>query len=233
MSGILHRQSPRDAASWSSDAGMGMVELLVSMMLSAVLLATVAAMFVGVAHATTSAKASMEGSGVAGTLANAMSRVIRSAAPNAVAGQPLADPAIVAGAPDSLTLYSLTDTSATTPAPVKVRFTVSGGQLIEERWRAGASGGYWTFTSSGPDTTRTLGGAVVPPAATEDPLFVYLDASGAVITPGAVGLTPAQRAAVNTVKVSLRVRAASSPSAPVTLLQNLVAMPNLTLAAVG
>jgi hypothetical protein len=216
----------------SADSGIGMVELLVSMMLSVVLLAMVATMFLGVARATTSAKASTEGSGVAGTVANGISRVIRSASPNAVAGQPTPDAAIIAGTPDALTLYSLTDTSATAPAPVRVRFTVVAGEVVEERWRATASGGYWTFGSAGADSTRRLGGTVVAPAEGEDPLFTYLDAAGSRVVPGSAGLTPEQRKAVAAVKVTVRVRGASSASAPVSVLQNTVGMPNLAAAGV-
>lgn len=217
----------------AEDSGIGMVELLVSMMLSAVLLAMVGTMFVNIARATTSAGQTREGTSVAGTLANELSRVIRSAAQNAVAGQPTLDPAIVAGTPDSLTLYSLTDTSSSAPAPLKVRFSVVGGKLVEERWRAVAAGGYWTFGTGAADSTRTLGGTVVGPTGSADPLFVYVNGAGAVVSPGATGLTPDQRALVASVRISVRVRGASSPSAPVVLVQNTVGMPNLAYTGGG
>lgn len=214
----------------TDDAGIGVVELIVSTMLSAVLLAMVAAMFVNIAHATTSANQSSEGSSAAGTIANGVSAVIRSGAQNAVAGQTALDPAVVAGAADSVTLYSLTDASPAAPAPTKVRFTVTGGQLVEERWRAVAAAGYWTFGSGAPDSTRSLGGTVV---ASTDPFFAYLDAAGAAVTPGAGGLTPAQRATVASVRLTVRVRAASSPTAGVVTLQNTVGMPNLAYSGSG
>jgi hypothetical protein len=210
-----------------------MVELLVSMMLSAVLLAMVGTMFVNIARATTTSNQSREGTSTVGTLANELSRVIRSAAQNAVQGQPILDPAVVAGAPDSLTLYSLTDTDSAAPAPLKVRFSVVAGRLVEERWRAAAAGGYWTFGSGSADVTRILGGTVVPPTGPDEPLFVYLNAAGAVLPVGAAGLTADQRSAVASIKVSVRVRGASSATAPVILVQNTIGMPNLAYAAGG
>lgn len=217
----------------AGDDGIGMVELLVSMMLSAVLLAMVGTMFVNVARATTSSNQSREGSTTAGTIANELSQVIRSGVQNAVQGQPALDPAIVAGGAESLTVYSLTGTSAAAPAPVRVRFTVSGGQLVEERWNAVSTGGFWTFGSGAAGFSRTLGGTVLPASGSEDPLFVYLDAAGAPLPVAATGLTPAQRAAVAAVRISVRVRAASSASAPVVLLQNTVGLPNVLLSGTG
>jgi hypothetical protein len=217
----------------AEDSGIGMVELLVSMMLSAVLLAMVGTMFVNIARATTTANQSREGSSTAGTMANELSRVIRSAAQNAVQATPTLDPAVVAGMPDSLTLYSLTDADSAAPAPVKVRFTVVNGQLVEERWRAVAAGGYWTFGSGAADLTRILGGTVVPPAGADEPLFVYLNGSGAAIPLAGTGLTADQRVAVASIKVSVRVRGASSATAPVVLVQNTIGMPNLAYAVGG
>jgi Tfp pilus assembly protein PilV len=217
----------------ADDSGIGMVELLVSMMLSAVLLAMVGTMFVNIARATTSSAQSREGSSVAGTMANELSRVIRSAAQNAVQGQSALDPAVIAGSAQSVTLYSLTDTSAAAPAPTKIRFSVVGGSLVEERWRAVAVAGFWTFGTGAADSTRNLGGVVVAPTGGDDPLFVYLNGAGAVVPPGGTGLTADQRATVSSIRISVRVRGASSAAAPVVLLQNTVGMPNLAYTGAG
>jgi type II secretory pathway component PulJ len=54
----------------AEDIGISMVELIVSMMLSAVLLALVGTMFVNVARATTDANTTRQAATVAGTIAN-------------------------------------------------------------------------------------------------------------------------------------------------------------------
>jgi hypothetical protein len=211
----------------AEDSGIGMVELLVSMMLSAILLALVGTMFVNVAHATIDANRTREGSTSAANIANALSKVVRSSVRNAVSGQANPDPGVLAGTPDSITVYSLVDADSAAPAPVKVRFRVSGGELIEERWSATAGGGYWTFGSAAAETSRILGGTVVAPTGSEEPLFVYLDAAGAQIPAADSGLTAAQRETVAAVKVSVRVRPASAADAKTVVLQNTIGLPNI------
>lgn len=217
----------------AEDTGISLVELLVSMMLSAVLLTLVGTMFVNVARATTNANTTRQAATVAGTIANDLARSIRFAVQNPVDGQPALDPAVLSATPTSLTLSALVDTAAANPAPSKLRYSATGGQLVVERWTTTAtSGGYFVFGTGAPAGTRSLGGTIVAPTGGDAPLFTYLDSTGAVLTPGTNGLTAPQRAAVAAIRITVRVQAPGSGSAPV-VLENTVGMPNLGYAGEG
>jgi prepilin-type N-terminal cleavage/methylation domain-containing protein len=219
----------RDSRLLRSDSGLSLVEMLVAMMLSGILLAMVGTLFVTVAKATSTSNLTREAGSVAGNVANAMSKTIRFAAQNAVQNQLALDPAVVAGTPTALTLYSLADAATVNPAPWMVRYRVVGANLVEERWTASDTGGFWTFSGGTPATTRPLGGTIVEGSG----IFTYLDSAGAELAPGAGGLTATQRAAVAAIKITVRVRSASSPDAPLAVVQNTVGMPNLAYSGEG
>jgi hypothetical protein len=199
--------------------------MLVAMMLTGILLAMVGTLFVTIAKSTTQSNLTREASAVAGNAANAMSKSIRFAAQNRVQGQLALDPAVVAAAPTALTIYSLAEAQAANPAPVMLRYRLSGAELLEERWIATNTGGFWTFTGGAPTGARPLGAAIL--ASDGQPLFVYLDSAGAELVPGAGGLTAAQRANVASIALTVRARSESSADAPVAVVENTVGMPNL------
>jgi prepilin-type N-terminal cleavage/methylation domain-containing protein len=209
----------------SAESGLSLIEMLVAMMLSGILLAMVGTLFVTIARSTTTSNLSREASTVAGNAANAMSKSIRFAVQNRVQGQLALDPAVVAATPTTLTIYTLAETQPGSPAPTMVRFRVSGTQLLEERWPATDTGGFWTFAGGAPTGVRPLGAAIV--ASAGQPLFRYLDSAGAELVPGAGGLTAGQRADVTSITVVVRARSASSSDAPVAVVENTVGMPNL------
>ncbi|MCU1437699.1 MAG: hypothetical protein JWP66_786 [Naasia sp.] len=215
----------------AEDSGISMIELLVSMMLSAVLLTLVGTMFVNVARATTNANTTRQAATVAGTIANDVARSIRFSVQNPVQNQLALDPAVIAATPTSLTLSALVDTSATTPVPTKLRYSIVDGRLVAERWTTTTTaGGYFLFGTGTPTSSRVLGGTISSPAGS--PLFTYLDGTGATLTPGATGLTAAQRATVAAIRITVQVQAPGGSAAPV-MLENTVGMPNLGYAGEG
>jgi prepilin-type N-terminal cleavage/methylation domain-containing protein len=209
----------------ADDSGLSLIEMLVAMMLSGILLAMVGTLFVTIAKATTSSNQTREASAVAGNAASALSKTIRFAVQNRVQGQLALDPAVVTATPTSLTLYSLADAQAANPAPAMIRYRVAGPQLLEERWTATDTGGFWTFAGGTPSFVRPLGATIL--ASDASPLFEYLDDTGAELLPGAGGLTAAQRADVRAVTITVRARASSPADAPVAVIENTVGMPNL------
>jgi prepilin-type N-terminal cleavage/methylation domain-containing protein len=213
------------------DSGISLIEMLVAMMLSGILLAMVGTLFVTIARATTTSNLSREASAVAGNAASAMSKTIRFAVQNRVQGQLALDPALVEATPTSITLYSIADAQPAKPAPAMVRYRIAVGELLEERWTASDTGGFWTFSGGAPALVRPLGATVL--ASDTQPLFEYLDSTGARLTPGASGLTADQRAEVTAVAVTVRARATTPDDAPLAVVENTVGMPNLTYSGEG
>jgi prepilin-type N-terminal cleavage/methylation domain-containing protein len=205
--------------------GMSLMELIVAIMVTSIVLAIVGSMFVNVAKITSNSSATTTRTGTAANVMNEISTVIRPAVNNPVAGNDDADPAIVSGTALALTIYSFVDASPAAPAPTKVAFRIDAqGNVVEDRWTAVASGAFWVFT--GTVFTRTLGGPVQSPAGT-DPLFVYLDDLGAVLTPGTSGLTLAQREAVASVRVTVNIANQPTTGSDPIVVVNTFGMPNL------
>lgn len=214
----------RDAG---GDAGVSITELVVTVMVSSLVLAMVGSMYVNVALITNNSNATTQRNGVAANVMNEVSSVVRTAAVNPVSGSTTADPAIVSGTPTSLTVYSFVDTDPAAPAPSKVTFRFDGSMnLVEDRWTASKSGTYWVFTGSA--FTRTLGGPMLNLTGT-DAFFVYLDANGAVITPGTNGLTLAQRNLVASVKITVRIDNQPTTGADPIQLVSTIGMPNVQI----
>ena len=231
MIALRHRIALRRRIT-GDDSGLGMVELLVAMLLSGIVLALVASMFLNVARATGQSNLTREAAAVAGNIANQLSKTVRFAAQNPVAGTTVLSPAVVEATPVSLSIISLADANASTLAPSRVRFSVSNGQLFEERLAASNSNGFWVF-SGGVPAMRSLGGTIVPPSSGQAPLFRYRDAAGTELVPGPTGLTAAQRERVAAVSITLRVRSSTSADAPLTVIASTVGMPNLGYAGEG
>lgn len=213
------------------DAGISLTELIVTVMVTGVLAAIVSTMFLNVALATSNSTATITRNGTAANVMDAVSTVIRVAAPNAVSTSPDPDPAVVAGTGSSLTVFSYVDANPTTVAPTRVGYRLDAqNNLVEDRWTATNASGYWVFTGSA--TSRTIGGPLVTPTGT-DPLFVYLDDQGAVITPGGSGLTLAQRGDVAAIRVTVQVaNSQSTGSSPIVLVSTIV-MPNVAVTGSG
>jgi len=206
-----------------SEAGVSLVELIVTIMITGVVLSIVAAMFINVAKVTADANGTNRRSSIAANVMNEVSKAIRTAANNATASSPDADPAIVSGTQSALTLYSYVDTSPTAPAPTKVTFRVdANGDVWEDRVAGSASGSYWAFTATA--TSRNLGGPVSTTG-----LFTYLDQNNAEVVPGSTGFTLAQRNMISSVKVTVTIANAPTLGSDPIVIVNTVGMPNLLL----
>jgi Tfp pilus assembly protein PilW len=210
------------------ESGLSLVELLVSGMLTVIMLVMASTMFIQTAQITANSTQTSNSNNDASNIANEVTSVLRVATTLAKSGQAIPDPAIVSGNRESLTIYSLSNTSASNPSPVRVTFTIGADRKItESRCTSTASGGFWTFGGC-TVTTRNLGGNVVPSTDVTDQLFTYYTTTGAPILIGADNLTAAQLPTVASIRVYVSVRATGSNTKPV-VISNKVVLGNIGL----
>lgn len=206
---------------------MSLTELLVAMVITAIALTIVGNFFVAVVETTAVTRTTRVATGTAANALDELGRVIRVAADNPTSASGVADPGIVAGTANSLTVISYIDTDpmASAPVPSMVAFAVDGrGNLIETR-TAGVKqvSGYWAFT--GPVTTRTIPG----PISTTGTMFAYTADDGTPVVPGTGGLTLAQRQSIETVTITVTVPNAGRAGSDPVQLTTAATMINLSL----
>jgi hypothetical protein len=212
-----------------NQSGISMTELLVASTLTLLVMAMVGTMFVQVTRITTASNDTQNYNGLASNAANELSAVLRVATTLAKSNVATPDPAIVSGTRSSLTIYSLSNTSATNPAPVKVTFDLdSTGKITETRCGGVSTNGFWTFTTCSSTSSRSFGRGILLPTGTSDQLFTYRDVNGQPILIGTGSLTAAQRALVASITVTIRVQSAESSTGAV-LVSNTVVLRNLGL----
>jgi Tfp pilus assembly protein PilW len=210
------------------ESGLTLVELLVSGLLTVLMLVMASTMFIQTAQITANSTQTSNSNNDASNIANELTSVLRVATTLAKSGQAVPDPAIVSGSRESLTIYSLSNTSASDPSPVRVTFAIGTDRKItESRCTSTASGGFWTFGGC-TVTTRNLGGNVVLLTGVDDQLFTYYTSTGAPILIGAGTLTAAQRATVASIRVYVSVKAAGSNTEQV-VISNKVVLGNIGL----
>ena len=226
---------------WSSDEGITLVELLITMLLSTLVLLIIGSFFVQIVNATSKSNEARFATATAANIANELSDVIRPASTLVAVGSTKPTPAVAVGSANELVIYTYSDSVTSDIRPIRVRFALNAkNQLVESRWNAtvNTTTGLWNFAAitTTPASTRTLPGTIVAPAAptaTETtataPLFTYLDVNSAVVVPGGATLTDAQLETVASIRFTLRVRASTTPKAQVIVIQNVVGMPNLGL----
>jgi Tfp pilus assembly protein PilW len=215
------------------DAGLSLTELLVSSIMTLLILAMVGTMFIQIAKITTQSTQTTKSNNATADIANEITAVLRVATTNPRSGATLPDPAIVEGSRESLTVYSLSNTSADSPAPVQVKFSIvdkpgAPRQLLEERCTGVASGGFWNFSTCASTSQRYIGDAILPLTGTSDQLFTYYTANHTEIIIGAGTLSLAQRQTVASIRVYVSVKAAGSTNKQ-TVISNLVVLSNLGL----
>jgi hypothetical protein len=192
------------------------------------MLSMASAMFIQTAQITADSTQTSNSSSDATNIANAVTSVVRVATTLAKSGQAIPDPAIVSGSRESLTIYSLSDTDASNPSPVRVTFTIgTDRRLVESRCKSTASGGFWTFGGC-TVTSRNIGGNVQALTGTSDQLFTYYTSTGAPILIGAGNLTAAQRATVTSIRIYVSVKADGSNTKQV-VISNKVVLGNIGL----
>jgi prepilin-type N-terminal cleavage/methylation domain-containing protein len=221
----------------TAEDGITLVELLVAMMVLGILLAIIAGLLISSSKVIATTEATGQGTANASNVANELSNVIRSGTNQPVAGQTLASAAFVAASSESLTMYSFvnsyTSSTSTQVRPLLVQFSLnSSRQLVEKRWLPTSTNGtYFIFPtlaqlpSKTPMSTRIIGGPLLATPTTgvnRDPLFVYLNSSGAVVSNPTA--TPCSIASV---RVTVRTQGPTTTSRPAILLVNTVDIPNL------
>lgn len=218
------------AAGIDREAGISLVELLVSMMIFAIILTLVGSMYASMADTVAASNSSNQSAKVASSAMNEVGRVIRFATTNAKLSQPAPDSAIFEGKIDALTVYSYVDANAASPQPVKISFAVDATRrLVEKRYSATNVAGFWLFTNPTPYSTRILTSGVGTPTGAELPLFTYQLVDGSAVTVPGSGLTPAQASTIAAIQVTLKVTADGGASAQPVTLQSTIGMSNLGL----
>lgn len=221
----------------SSDTGLSLVELLVSMMLLGLILAMLTGLYLSATRSVSFGQSMDSSTRVASNAANELSQVMRFATTLKVTGVTAASPAFVAAGRESVTFYSNVDVNAMTsvallPArPTRVMFAIdpTSRALIESRWTATAAGTAWVFagTASTANSILNLGASYVAPGAGA-PLFKYFDTSGvAIATPAAGSMPAADLARIGSVLLTISVQGTSGSSAGPVIVENTVVLPNL------
>lgn len=218
------------------DAGITLVEMLVSMVILGIVLAVVTGLFISVAQTVAKAQAINDSTRIASNAANELGRVIGMGTSLAATGSPIPTSAFQFAGREDLIFYSNVDVDisvsvASRPArPTMVRFSIipTSRQLREDRWTATAAGRFWTFASpaTAPNSTRTLGGPVVAPVGAEKPIFTYFDEQSVEIpVPISGSLAAADLKRISSVLVTVRIASAGG-NLPVTI-ANTIVLPNL------
>lgn len=213
------------------DSGISLIELLVAILLLGIVSVMVMGMFVGTMRATTSNRVLSTDTRTAANGMNEMARILRAATENpveiVVADAPTTEPAVVAAASDSITVYAYVNLESSAQTPQKVKFSINAQrQLVETTWRATtqSANGHWDFSST-PTAVRILAGPVKAGTA----LFVYFESSGDPVPVPAGGITDSDtRRSIKAIGVTLAIKSDGSNTESVTL-TNTVGMPNLGL----
>lgn len=236
MTGIGAWRARRD-----DQSGLGLAELIVAMALLAVLMTMVVAAFTAFSRNFTRDQASTDSANVAVVGMNEVTRVIRSGTPNPVLNQPQPDTVFQTANNETVVLYAYLDTNATTPAPVKVQFSVNATtrELTETRWKAKPlTPGYWAFEDN-PLWSRVIArkivtiGSALPDGGTAAPLFQFYNSSGTRLVPGSSGVAATSLRDIAAVEVSMTVQADASGRADPVTINNRVGIPNLGVPRVG
>lgn len=219
MSGLRARL----AVARRGDAGISLAELLVTMMVFAILMTITSGFMVSAMRATTQARVIDESTRSATTAMSAVTRNLRAATDNPVAGVTLPAPAFETALGSEVVFYAYVNLTSAEARPIKVRYWLDGRSLKETTTQSTRTAdGFYLFT--GAATTRTIATSVVPGT----DLFTFVGATGTDM-PVADLTTDAAKRLVAAVRV--RVQVGTSATAPTaTTLVNTVGLPNLDIA---
>jgi prepilin-type N-terminal cleavage/methylation domain-containing protein len=212
----------------NNDAGMSLVELLVSIIVFGILGSMVLSMWVASNKSVVSTSGNDLNTQSAGNLVNEVSRVIRGGTTNPTTGGG-EDAALISATPSSITMYSYVDSNVVTTTPFLVNFSIdpATGQLQEKRWPAtvGTTGLFTFDQTKAPTLSRTLPGKITSPST----LFSYADATPTTLPFTGGVLSATNRAAATSVTITVTLQASSNSTVKPATLQNTVGMPNLNL----
>lgn len=206
-----------------------MVELVVSMLLLSIVMTIVVSLLMSITNAAALSQGIDASSKTASNAMNELAQVVRNGATVPVKNNIVPQPAFVSAAPESLTIHSVLDSSGSMLVPVRVGFTVNAKrQLIEHRWTASVTDGYYTWPTGVAVTSRNLSGSLLIPEAGGTPLFTYLDSLGNRLAMGTDNkLTAANLAKVRSITITMRVEAEGGATGEIIELVNTIGLPNL------
>jgi Tfp pilus assembly protein PilV len=208
------------------EAGVTLVEIMVSIFLGLIIMAMVGGFFMQTTKITSSAVQSNTSNGVASNAMQEINSVIRFATKVTISGG-YAPPVVSASSTKLVITANLNVTNPADPAPTQVTFDSSSGSIVETRCLAQKSGGYWSFSSCASTSSRNLGGPILAPSAGQSALFSYLDGTGATLALTNGNLPASANTSVSTITVSVKVQSTGMTTlSPVYLSAN-IAMPNL------
>lgn len=213
------------------ESGVTLTELIVTTALMSMLLVMIMTIFITFTRTFADERSATSNTASATVAMNELTRVIRSGTANPVGPSAPADPVFSFAGSERVVLQAYLDTDAASPEPVKVEFLITTDRtLVERRWDARATSGYFTFSS-----TMASERTVVRQIATgTTPVFRYFDADNVELTPPVGGsLTLIQRNAVAAVKVSMTIQTDPTGRAKTASLENTVGIPNLGLSRIG
>lgn len=212
------------------DSGIALIELVVSMAISLLMLTLIARMFAQVTHVASDGMSTRSATGTAATVLDEVTRVVRQGTRVSTSVSTVEGGVVAGSTSTSLSVDSLVDATVTpgqaTIVPTRVVFSVdASGAMIEQRFAGTVANGYTTFATTG--TSRPVGGTILTSGATA-PLFVYQDASGAVV-PSDTPLTTAQALSVASVTVTITAPNPVSYGSDPVQVTNEVTMPNIAI----
>jgi hypothetical protein len=226
----VRRRLAAMTATGDDDRGLTLVEVMVSAALTILVMAMVVGFFAQTAKITSTAVQSRTGNTIAGTAMQEITNVVRLGAQLPVQGSNVPSPPVVTATATKLVIVAFVSvTNTNDPAPTRVTFDSSSGSIVESRCVGTKQNGFWTFGSCASTSTQNLGGPVVAPDSTQNPLFTYLDANGAVLALSSGSLPATAIPNVATITISVKMQATGQTIlAPVYLTAN-VTMPNTGL----
>lgn len=216
----------RLAAAGRDERGLTLIELMVAMLVTSIILATVGAFFVAASKAGATNRAVDNSTRQATTGITQITRYLQ-VADRWQTGRATFNPAFITASPTHVQFYSNVDItgSVITPVLVDLQITSANKLQLQVTQSSCPSGGYCTFP--GPTTTSTLAATIVNPTSGGNQLFSYFDDNGAPLATGTASVTGANLDSIRQVNVALEVGATSTASANDTQFQTTIDLRNL------
>ena len=219
----------------ADERGLGLVELLVTMVLLVIVGAIVTGLYSSTMRTLSNGQILDGNTRQAANGMNEVSRVIRAATANPVLNQTLSDPALVAASSESVTLYAYVNLASSAQQPMKYQLSLDASRrLVETQWTSYVTaGGYFLFNTT-PVSTRIMAGTIATAATGRPFLFTYVLPNGTVLPVPTVGtFTSTQLASIAAVKVTMTLQNNLANTKSAVTLVNTVGMPNLGLSRTG
>lgn len=221
----------------ADDAGISLVELVVGILVLGIVTTLIANLYISTVKVISVSSSIDTNTRMASNGMNEMTRVVRAGTPYPTPGAIEPKPTFVAADSKSLTMYAYVNLTNSDQTPVRVRFSVTNdNDLQETSWAAKPPvGGFYTFPDwTQPTSTRELATSVVPQAealpggGTRPPLFTYADANGVRIPVPAGGITNEETLrSIASVTITLTIQGSSIDERARVTLVNTVGIPNL------